>query len=77
MPSILTAGTYKADQLGIGNDTLSSLISEPRIKTTVYSDRLGLGSNKTFRGHVGYVENSLNNSASIVVVEEEYHRYYL
>jgi len=72
-PSILTPGTYKSDQLGIGNDTLSSLISAPEIKTTVFSDRPGLGINDSFRGYVADIGSALDNTASTVVVEEEYH----
>lgn len=72
-PSILTAGTYKADQLGIANDTLSSLISAPGIATTVYSDRPGIGIKKTFQGYVGDIGSALENTASTLFVEEEYH----
>jgi C1A family cysteine protease len=65
----LQVGRYDLEELGINNDTLSSLRVPAGMKVTLYDDVHFSGRSKTFTEDTPYVGNDFNDITSSIIVE--------
>jgi hypothetical protein len=64
----LDVGEYDWGQLGIANDTLSSLIASDGIEVRLFENTHFSGRSVTFEGSVPYVGDDFNDITSSIIV---------
>ncbi|MBC7569100.1 MAG: hypothetical protein H7319_05125 [Spirosoma sp.] len=67
----LDIGSYEMNDLGVGNDQLSSLIVPAGMKVTLYEHGVLNGRSKTFTQNTAYVGDDFNDITSGVKVEKQ------
>ena len=65
----LTAGSYKADQMGIDNDKLSCMQIPSGMRVTIYEHDDFKGTSATYTANIACLDNVWNDNTSSVVVE--------
>lgn len=69
--ALLTVGRYDSGQLGIADDTLSSLRVGAYVVATLYAEPHFQGSSKVFGEDASYVGDDFNDITSSIVVTEQ------
>lgn len=68
----LYEGEYRADELGVGNDKISSIRVPRGVKAIVYSDNDFRGKSKTIDGNEASLSSDWNDKISSIRVERSY-----